>query len=377
MATLVSSVNPIVVATGPVINPVTGGTTPGVSGTTSIKYEKLQTEELWENLNGAGWVPVNAFARVGTADADSFGTWAQSLSAGRIYELGTFSAGRGPRTVRPNFLAYLRVGCIVRGGRRSLILSRRFDRGGTWCSDVVRTSFPTHIIGIGADHTPPFFDADGIPQFEDTAGRLATPLPSTRRQTHSVEVNPLLPGQPHVYAVVVVNSRGEWDVATELFTTLRRKLTVSFPTVHIYNDGDANTGEARFWFRVATGTLGGGFGGRVLQDFHCPEFDVDDWSRTGRPYPMGFAHLGPPTSVVRGEERIYVQSWALEDEGPFDTDDGANSIVSKPLRGQLPLPTGRLVESAGGHVLLDCPPSTVGGEFHYGVDVNWDVQYVP
>jgi hypothetical protein len=49
---------------------------------------------------------------------------------------------------------------------------------------------------------------------------------------------------------VVTDAFGNWEIAWETFTNKSRQLTVQFPTIHIYNDGDPGSyGEEEFLFR--------------------------------------------------------------------------------------------------------------------------------
>jgi hypothetical protein len=188
-----------------------------------------------------------------------------------------------------------------------------------------------------------------------------------------VEIGPLFPGN-HYFAVTLVTDRlGNWEVVQAAFTALRRKLTVEFPTVHIYNDGDGGGyGEAGFWFRLYSGARNSPI---LIQqpDFHLPTQDVDDWNETDRPYPVGFAHVGQPQVVPPGESRVAVASWGVEDDGAFDSDEAAAGDQA------IPLPQGRFAESVVSPLTftMDCPVSSTGDDFRYGVDVRWSVTYVP
>jgi hypothetical protein len=180
-----------------------------------------------------------------------------------------------------------------------------------------------------------------------------------------------LPGHHYFFVVVVADAVGNWEVRQEEFTTLRRKLTVEFPTLHVYNDGDPfSDGEGEFWFRVYAGDRTEPW---VIEQFHRGTTDIGDSNQTDRPYPLGFVHAGPPEVVDERLASVSVSSWGVEHDGYLESDEGAWSLDRT-----LPLPAGRFVENvASRSFLLNCPVATVGDDFHYGVEVRWSVSYVP
>lgn len=154
--------------------------------------------------------------------------------------------------------------------------------------------------------------------------------------------------------------------------TLKRKITVKFSTLHIYNDGDSATvgDDAQFWFRVSAGDARPL---NTLEEFHLPEMDIDDWSETDRPYPLGFAYVEfDPQTIPPDRTAVWVSSWATEDDSPLG-DDAAGSLPGL----SLDLPSGPGEAVSNGIVLLDCGPTTDGSAFHHGVDVNYSVAYLP
>ncbi|MEU9180008.1 hypothetical protein AB0C90_24775 [Streptomyces sp. NPDC048550] len=265
----------------------------------------------------------------------------------------------------------LTVYCLFRKPRATRLISdqnRRF--GGTWFVHQVITYMPTEIVLIGASREKPLVDHAGIPQLISRDGMpTAPPALSTN---HEVEINPLFPGH-HYFAVVVVTDRlGNWEVIQWEFTAKRRKLTVEFPTIHIFNDGDPSSyGEAGFWFRIFTGPVNS----PILlpdHDFHLPTQDIDDWGETDRPYPVDFAFLGEPKSVKPEEMIVSVSSWGVEEDPWPDSNEGAGGFT------ELPLPTGESSETVSPPTTftMDCPTTTTDDDFHYGVDVRWSVTYV-
>jgi hypothetical protein len=234
---------------------------------------------------------------------------------------------------------------------------------------------PTRIVDISVSRLPPVIDVNGLPRFKETDGAPTVPLTTLGTgplvgNDHKVELNPLFPGNLYFFAVIVADADGNWDVRQETFTTLRRKLTVEFVTLHIYNDGDPlSHGEGEFWFNVYSGHQSQP---SSIAKFHRDTADIDDWSETDRPYALGYAHVGQPEAVSPEQERVFVSSRGIEHDGFLESDEGAWSKDK-----QLFFPAGRLVETVANQTfLMDCPVATHGDDFHYGVDVRWSVDYL-
>jgi hypothetical protein len=353
------------------VNPILFDTSNGSSnGPSKVTYQKESFQELWARPPGSGWVRKDLeIASLEGTKARVHGDFNVSLTPGQSYEVGIYAGGSGPDTPDPTALASLTIWGLFKQGRRQLIVEDGGVTGGTWHTRQLTTNVPTRIMWIGASRTAHEV-IDEIPHLVDPDGGPTLPL-LTSATNHKVEINPLLPGNHYFFAAVLTDGAGGWDLATDEFNTRRRKLTVQFPTVHIHNDGDPATyGEGEFWFRVSEGRA---FGYSVLQEFHLPTQDIDDWGETDRPYAVGFAHVGLPQSVAAGQERVFVTSWGTEHDGIFDFDEGAGFRDTT-----LPLPVGDGKETAINQFLnVDCPPSTVGDDFHYSVDVIWSVEYVP
>jgi hypothetical protein len=104
----------------------------------------------------------------------------------------------------------------------------------------------------------------------------------------------------------VVDAIGNWEILQEEFDTLRRKLTInllrfifSMTAIHLMlekvNFGSTSRKKVN------------------IKEFHMPEFDIDDWSETDRPYALGFAHIGNPTKVSKPE--VQIRARGLEHDG--------------------------------------------------------------
>ena len=323
---------------------------------TTITYERWLAENLWERTNGGAW-----WERV---DKAYNGEYPVVLAPGELYEVGVFVEGHGPTSSDPIRVAWLMVGCIWKKPEgRNLISDQNRGFGGTWYFHQVHTTVDTNIVTIGVSRKKPTVDSNGFPHLKETDGAPTAPLTTTN--DHWVEIKPLVPGNDYFFAVVVADKFGNWDVRMEEFTTLQRKITVQFQTLHIFNDGDPfGDGEGEFWFRVYDPAT-------PLGEFHLPTQDIDDWWETDRPYPLGFVHLGNFEIVQPGKEGITVESRGAEHDGFLESDEVSNfNFVS------LPFPTGRFVETVTNRKFrMDCRAELEDDDFHFGVDVVWSVEY--
>ena len=340
------------------------------SAPTTIAYEKFRDEELWTRRSGGAWTQENVHLLTGLGDAaDADGSYAVSLRPGDVYEVGVFQFRHGPTSTDPIRSASLTVFALLKKPHEApLITDQNFDFGGTWCFHQVVTRIPTNIVAMAVSRRPPVIDSDGIPHAVDPDGTLSPERALTSNHRH--QILDLFPGNQYFSSVVVADAKGNWEIRERTFTTLRRVVLIEFPRITVLNDGDPFAhGEGEFWFRVHTGANNMP---TVLQDFHQATTDIDDWSEQGRPYAMGFAYVGKPEAVTAEAYEVSVASWAIEHDGFLEADEGAASKGD----GRLRFPSGFQVENAKGALILDCPFSTTGDDFHYNVDVTWSVSYV-
>jgi hypothetical protein len=337
-------------------------------GSTTIEYHKAPGDELWERSNSTGWSQPNLFVTVGTADAETEGSYMVTLRPGEWYEVAIFSPNRGPDK-DPQMLADLVVYCVwKRPEARALISDETRAHGGTWHKHGVFTTVPTVLAEIGVSRKAPTTDAAGIPHFTSADG---TPIPISAPATmHGVQLLPLYAGQHYWCAYTVVDAFGNWESRVEEFDTHRRKVDVQFQTLHIYNDGDpGGHGEGSFNFTVYKGPFPGSFD--VVEDFHLPESDIDDWGETDRPYKLGYAHIGSPETVEPGKANVGVWARGTEHDGvgeenEWDWTDGVD----------LATPAGDGAEKVT-NASMRVDGAYRNDDFHFGVDVVWSIDYVP
>jgi len=211
---------------------------------------------------------------------------------------------------------------------------------------------------------PHAVDADGlpIPNKED----LVYADPVNLGVDHKVDFTPLLAGHRYFFTAMVSDWFGNWQVVqNEELYTLNRKLTVEFIKLHIYNDGDPfGHGKAKFYFQVMEEN-------EIVQSFHLPYIDIDDWGETDRPYSIYFKYSGVPKPVE--SPFVFVRAMGTEEDGWLEADETAGLAFK-----QLATPAGRNVETVNNSLyLLDCPPNSVDDDFHFGVEVRWSVEYLP
>lgn len=357
MAALQASSNPIIIDLNS-----------GVWGGSTIGYFKAPTDEIWHRFQGGPWQsdpdPTVAFDGLVSDFPDLEGSFPVLLRPGEIWEIAIFAQDHGP-LADPILLARLTLFAIAKQPKSNLITSEDWNTGGTWHSHTVSTNAPTHLVVATASRTPLAFNNDGYPFPGQSDG--ATVISPGLANSHTVTTMPLLPGTPYTYLMVVVNGNGRWDYRTRAVVTLRRRFTVQFKTLRIFNDGDeADYGEARFRCRVMF--MNGPGKPEIIEEFVRPEDDVDDWSETDRPYALGFAHVGDLRAVIDGQQRVWVSSFGNEDDWPLP-DEMAWSVDAA-----LPFPVGPGENVPNAQFLLDCPNVT-DSDFHYGVDIQWSVNY--
>lgn len=105
------------------------------------------------------------------------------------------------------------------------------------------------------------------------------------------------------------------------------------------------------------------------ESFSLPPHEIDDWGETDRPYSLGFTHISTLQTTTRLTSYINVASRGLEHDSALE---GSGEFARGDVN--LHLPVGPFIENVPSASLrIDCTSS--GDDFHYGVDVEWSVEY--
>lgn len=339
------------------------------TGTVRIEYDKYEAQEIWIRNDNGAWVHVTDVENLGPGEhSDNGGRYTLTISPGEIYEVGIFEPEAGPPD--PQQVAGLKIfGINKQPGPIKLVEGHSEEAGGTFVSQFIETSKRTSVAAIGCKRGSFDLGADGFPVFDETI-EAVTWQDHHPSAGHNMLLMPLMAGNDYECRAVVVDEFGNWDVMVSGFRTESRKILIRFTTLHVYNDSDPGAeGEADFNFAVNFGTPPGPVD--LIEEFTKSIDPLDNFGKTDRPYHLGFAHVGDYVTVNDGQVDVYVRSTGVEDDGPFDSDEGAWS-----RGGRIVFPVG-FNEDAMGSFRLDAPPSTNGSDFHYGVDVVWVVDYEP
>ena len=337
------------------------------AGQSKIEYKKHPSEALIARYPGQTWEELNPFFLVGTADADEIGTFNIQLSPGELFEAGiTDGAIPGEEALPTSIPNYIRVACVRKNTEATpFITDNTGEAGGTWIAARIASSVFSRVVVAEVGLEPPVVGANGLPFIQSPVGNLVKYGVSADGQLHDFEFSSLLPGTPHFLLVILMDNQGRWDTRTVEIVTKRRKLTVKFPEIVVFNDGDwATTGEAQFTFSVGF-VVNRNF--TAFETFNWSHNDLDDWSETGRPYALGFVHLGTPQVVQIPTEVVWLQSTASEDDST-ETDRAGG-------RKRLFFPGGRNNETVTNDpVSFKCSPSE--GDLEYDVKAVVTVEYV-
>jgi hypothetical protein len=343
---------------------------PEKHGTAKIVYAKDSSQEVWEKSPGQGWNgPLDVFLWVddNRKQADSKGRHTVDLRPGEFYTAGVFNQSQGPTSTDPVGTTVTLFAVLKKPVVSQLITDHSGSVGGTWLTHALQTSIPTTVVLAGTSRSQATRDGIGIPTLNDPDAVLPKPLGPDLH--HHFNLEPLVPGQRYFLTVMVVDAGGNWEVLDVEQTTMRRKLTVQFKQVHVYKDGDANSpGEADFWFRVYAGNSRQEL--HPLEEFHT---SLDPINNNGD-YSVGFSHIDTePQTISPKRTGIWVNSNGVEHDPFWEPDDYAGGLSGTE---QLSLPTGPGENVTAGSMRLDCPLQS-GYDFHYGVDVNFSVAYLP
>jgi hypothetical protein len=195
---------------------------------------------------------------------------------------------------------------------------------------------------------------------------------------HVLEAATLLPGHEYFVTLRLSDRDGRWSLpATDPFATKRRTVTLGFPVIHLFNDGDNHgSGEAEFGVSVYRGEWDGQMrhvGGRQLADDDNPMTVT-----TGMPdFATGFAPLTiGPDRYRSHKDCVKVIVHGVEYDGIGESNEHAANFLHHDSLGAIPMPTGRGKETVAldgtWHTAL---PMAGSDTFSFALFVWWQISY--
>lgn len=339
------------------------------TGTAMIDYKSIYPIVMWQRLNLATWSKINLFKLVGTADADTIGSFTTDpMRPGDLLEFRAYVDGTDPNA-GPNDRArfeHAQVQALVsKPDRQPWITDQTTDVGGTFYSRLIAT--PPLITTVHAEIglAPPVAGTFG----ELTFSAVVASTDSVLRSVHQIELTPLMAGTLYFCTLRLSDQKGNWFYLEESLVTLQRTVTVDIDSVFINNDGDpGGAGEAEFWITTFEGDS------QVDQiHFGDDEFDI----LTGSSVPVNRQLVLGPTAVSATNHDIGINAAGTEYDGWFESDEHANTWGHPPdLRRQLDFPAGRGVEQLTNHAFsVSAIPGSVDDDFQFTVQGHYSVQY--
>jgi hypothetical protein len=370
---------------------------------TNLEYDGEGMDvQIWERFVGDAWKKVNLIDRTGAGTAEEaeeaerrgrFRT--KDMRAGEVLQFGLLPSNLP--TLDPNspgfrveqFEAFVTIVAILAGTNETgWIVDQGSSVGGTFYFRRIITGslgstgprITTMRLEIGQER--PFRSpATGIWHLPDPKQILVSPSTTD----HRFEVLGLLPGHHYFATILLIDDKGRWSSFQEDFTTLRRKVTVSFKRLEIVDDGDDgdNTGEAEFKFLILRGRFAGGLGTstvKTVAEFPYDHGNISD--KKNERYidlgPKDFTHVMGPEKVMSEDHDVVIWIRGNEDDthggswffSLFESDEPAWGI--KPL----PLPTGLGLEQ-----VIDRPftvyakPAAVNCTFAFTTTAMYSIEY--
>lgn len=208
------------------------------TATSTIDYKSIYSIVLWQRLNLGIWSKVNLFKVVGTADADTAGSFTTDpLRPGDLLEFRAYIDDWADPNAAPNDRArfeHAQVQALVsKPERQPWITDQTTDLGGTFYARLIAT--PPMITTVHAEIglAPPVAGTFG----ELTFSGVVASADSVLKSVHAIELTPLLAGTLYFCTLRLSDQQGNWFYLEESALTLQRTVTVDFDSVFINNDG--------------------------------------------------------------------------------------------------------------------------------------------
>jgi hypothetical protein len=338
----------------------------GGTGSTTLEYDSPAKAAIWRRLDGDKWQELDLieFARRArrrdltaeeAEEAERRGRFQTAgMRAGQVLQYGLLinSPGVDPNSASfkaEQFYEIVTIVAILAGASETgWIHDQSSSVGGTFyfrqvVTGPLRTADPritTMRLEVGQKR-PVRHPSAGIWHLPYPKQVVVSPIATE----HRLEALDLLPGHHYFVTILLIDNEGRWISFQEQFTTLRRRVTVTFTGLEVVNDGDDDApGEADFRFQILRGA-------RYWRDMKIErEFPYENGSfsdmRNERHIslePQNFTHVMGPEKVMPKDRYLAIRVLGSEADlhggnrffSLFSSDEPASSH-----EWPLPLPTG-------------------------------------
>jgi hypothetical protein len=309
----------------------------GGTGSTTLEYYSPARATIWKRLDGEKWAKLDlieiarrARRRDLTAEeaeeTERRGKFrSEELRAGQVLQYGLLINSpevdpNSPSFKVEQFYEILTIVAILAGASETgWILDQGSSVGGTFYFRRVVTG-PLGSPGPRITTMRLEVGQKG-PVRHPSAGIWHLPYPkqvvdSLRTTDHRLEALDLLPGHHYFATILLIDNEGHWSSFREDFTTLRRRVTVTFTGLEVVSDGDDNaTGEAEFKLQVLRGARYSR-GMAIEREFSYENGNLSD-KINGRHInlePLNFTHVMGPEKVRPKDRYVAIRVLGAEDD---------------------------------------------------------------
>lgn len=348
-----------------------------ITGSTLIEYDCQCSEDIFvwhRTIDSTSWVEIDYSKVSGTSNPKRNGVFeTPKLMPGQIYEVRIYDNRTSPG--RPGgekrFKAKLHVFCLLKDTESTFdYVDERIKVGGTYRDHIMVTKEKT-FYSIVVSKDPPISmpnpDPDifnGFPNFPEqwaTDDILGT--------IHHVTVMPLDPGHTYNFLIRISDDKGNWKIIDGAFGTKQRKVTIDYEKLFINDDGDngdTDTGEAYFLFRIFQGQ-------KIVDKLMIGDEDilrtVDDtappWNLHNLNHPTVI--LGPET-VTDDNRMVSFHTMGVEDDSPLLDE------VAARIGPAINFPVGPSEEVYDQPIMIDA--FTYLGTFNFSVEITHSIEYI-
>jgi hypothetical protein len=376
----------------------------GGTGWTTLEYDSPARVTIWKRLDGEKWEKLDLIERARRArhrcltadeadEAERRGKFrTEELRPGQVLQYGLLI--HSPK-VDPNSSSFkveqfyevvTIVAILARASETGWVVDQVSSVGGTL---YLRRVVTGPRVAAGPRITTMRLEV-GLkrPVRHPSAGIWHLPRPkqivvSPCTTDHHLEALDLLPGHHYFATVLLIDNEGRWISFEENFTTLRRRVTVSFTGLEVVNDGSGNAaGKAQLKFQILRGA-------RYSRDMEIErEFPYENGNlsyTTNENHinlkPLDLTHVMGPEKVMPQDRYVAIRVLGTEDDSSGNNwffslsgfDESASSYAWP-----LILPTGTGKEQVinareFAHAFPKAPPHH---NFEFKVTVRSSVEYM-